>query len=647
MVFVLTISSVVISSYIFFTTDELAVVAKRASRESFFELARNEKFQIIQILERRLGIEKSNAISIRDQLLKQRNKLAKTNDLSWLPGSSSNRFFFIKSPDDLKAAITKTFPQLPSLDELKREIEILTRRTGEQIRFHLTNEELKTLMDKVNRVDFFALKRVMADMFQIQNFVKNNMGFLFLRKGLNGPLHLCSITPIIDFEAEKPAYLGHLIGIYTFIDLDFSLKEPFENPPIFQIKKEEDSGVNFLEEFKNIYYADSVMLEKKLQNLVEFYQQHNLIAQVVSLRDFFFNGHFIIHYLKEFPAKIMDIETTVQEKKEGAWYFFAFFLLITIFIAFHLGRIISGPIIQLTRIIKKYPKEKELLIPEQFENVEELSILSKSFSNLMTEIEEKNEIIERNNRRLQRRIQSAKDAQTLFLDPAPQTTFAQVTSLYLPSFEVGGDFYNFYFDKNKMVFIIGDVCGKGFPASYCTFMIQSMLEILHPLTGNPSQILTRLDRDYSDLILDKDYFKFNGHAGLFLAKYSAKERKLKASHAGFSAVPLLFKADGTWEELRVKGGRPYPVGMQVNREKKYINKQFDVPPGSILVFYTDGITDSRTSEPFGKERLKKIIAENASLSCEEIKQKIVFEISQFLTQNAQNDDICVIIAKIS
>ena len=89
------------------------------------------------------------------------------------------------------------------------------------------------------------------------------------------------------------------------------------------------------------------------------------------------------------------------------------------------------------------------------------------------------------------------------------------------------------------------------------------------------------------------------------------------------------------------------VALGVFAEVSFEEQYRQMKTGDILVFYTDGITEilDASGEEFGEERLERLVAENASCTAQEIKDKIVQAVSVFSQEGTPYDDETLVIVK--
>jgi phosphoserine phosphatase RsbU/P len=148
---------------------------------------------------------------------------------------------------------------------------------------------------------------------------------------------------------------------------------------------------------------------------------------------------------------------------------------------------------------------------------------------------------------------------------------------------VGGDWYDvFPLPGDRLGVVIGDVVGKGLPAAIVMGRLRSALRAYALEFDDPAEVLGKLDRKAS-------YFEHNTMATVAYAVIDTATHRVDLTLAGHPP-PILAMPDQ--ESAFVVGGLGPPVGYELattNRRRVTL----DVPPGGLLVFYTDGLVERR------------------------------------------------------
>ncbi len=187
----------------------------------------------------------------------------------------------------------------------------------------------------------------------------------------------------------------------------------------------------------------------------------------------------------------------------------------------------------------------------------------------------------------------------LIPDTAPRLNGYQIAGKNVTAQTVGGDCYDFIkMDDQRWAICLGDISGKGLPASLLMANLQAVLRghTLH--LDHPADILKNANHQ---LFHSTSPEKF---ATLFLGILDTSSHSLIYSIGGHEH-PYLLRSDGT--HLRLQAGG-LPLGMLDGME--YQQESIALKPGDCLFVYSDGVTDNVNAdfEPFGEERLEKVLA---------------------------------------
>lgn len=242
--------------------------------------------------------------------------------------------------------------------------------------------------------------------------------------------------------------------------------------------------------------------------------------------------------------------------------------------------------------------------------------------------------------RLEQELNVAREMQKKIL-PALDPVYDEfeIHSVFIPAFEVGGDFFDFYTDKTgEFSFVIGDVAGKGISAAFVMAEVKGIFESLSKLLLTPKEILIKAND-----ILIRTLHKKNFVSALF-GKINLENSELHFSRAGH--CPLILIRNGKITKYQPKGlalGLDYTDNFSENLDEMKIKLVKD----DLLIFYTDGITESKNVdyEDFGEERFLEILKKNSEKNTDEIAKEIVSEVSLFNNDSSQYDDITLIILK--
>lgn len=240
--------------------------------------------------------------------------------------------------------------------------------------------------------------------------------------------------------------------------------------------------------------------------------------------------------------------------------------------------------------------------------------------------------------RMEKELDVAREMQRKLLPQSkPDISGVEIASVFVPAFEVGGDYYDFFeIQGNKMGFTIADVSGKGISASFIMAEIRGIFASLTQQLNAPHDIL-RFANESLKRSLDRKNF-ITAIFGI-LDPATGVVEIARAGH-----TPMLHFDGETVHEILPKG-----IGLGLNYsgifEGTLERQTLQLKENELIILFTDGISEAQNSENeiFGTEAIKKIVAEHAAAPTDEIAQKIMGAVSLFCENNPQHDDITLVI----
>jgi len=220
--------------------------------------------------------------------------------------------------------------------------------------------------------------------------------------------------------------------------------------------------------------------------------------------------------------------------------------------------------------------------------------------------------------------------------PFPDREDVDLYAVLDPAKEVGGDLYDFFFlDDKRLVFAIGDVSGKGVPASLFMAITRTLLRA--KAVGNISspEIVTNINKE---LCIDNDNAMF---VTFFLGILNLETGDLDFCNAGHN-YPYILKTGKPPAQLNQTHGTP----LGLFEEIKYKSGNMKIEKGDSLVLYTDGIPEAMdiVGNLFGDPKLEDIlIAFDDEHSPEKITKKLLEDTKTFESGAEQSDDITILV----
>ncbi len=244
--------------------------------------------------------------------------------------------------------------------------------------------------------------------------------------------------------------------------------------------------------------------------------------------------------------------------------------------------------------------------------------------------------------RMERELQIAREVQLRLL-PQKIPTFKglAIDTLTITAYEVGGDYYDFYSaGEEQLGLIIGDVSGKGTSAAFYMAETKGIIQSLTHNYTSPYDILVNTNNILFDS-LEKTSF-----ISLLAARVDYKNNNVAFARAGHTPVIHYEAKSGKVHFLQPPG---IAVGLNKTRLFADMLKEQNVTflKNDIMAFYTDGLSEAmnKAGEEFGEEQLGNIIKENAHLTVELLKEKVIDDILSFLDGQNLHDDLTLILIK--
>lgn len=237
-------------------------------------------------------------------------------------------------------------------------------------------------------------------------------------------------------------------------------------------------------------------------------------------------------------------------------------------------------------------------------------------------------------------MELAHDVQLRLLPQAPpQHPNLELAASTLPALEVGGDFYDFiHLQDRSLVFLVGDVAGKGMPSALLMAMMRTAIRSSVRLLAEPlpQQILDRTNEDLYDDFTDVGKF-----ATVFVGYYAPDSQKLIYANAGHS--PVIYCQKGSRARMLEADGTAVGV-LPMNLAQ---NQEIPLGEGDVLAVATDGFAEARNTAGtlFGYDRLMRLVEALAEFSAQDILDGIYDTIAQFGNGRFQDDDQTLIVIK--
>lgn len=215
-----------------------------------------------------------------------------------------------------------------------------------------------------------------------------------------------------------------------------------------------------------------------------------------------------------------------------------------------------------------------------------------------------------------------------------------IDALIEPAREVGGDLYDFFMvDQRRLCFMIGDVSGKGVPASLFMAVTRALARsFAMRLAGGPAETVSAANLDLSRENVETLFVT------LLLAVLDVNTGQLELVNAGHDG-PWRLGVDGTLQQVlgtASDGGPP----LCVVEDFEYRVQRVQLLPGDRLCMVTDGITEAsnNTSELYGSSRLRQALASvELGPSASDMTQHLRHDVARFVDGAEASDDLAILV----
>jgi len=235
----------------------------------------------------------------------------------------------------------------------------------------------------------------------------------------------------------------------------------------------------------------------------------------------------------------------------------------------------------------------------------------------------------------QRQLRLAASVQRRMLPGSmPHLPPFDIAAQYVPSYELGGDFYDFIHLDGHIGVALGDVVGKGVAASLLMASVRASLRAYAQDVYDIDEVVARVNIALSRDTLDNEF------ATLFYGVLDPPTHRLTYCNAGHEP-PLLLR-QGEFIRLDVGG-----MIVGIDTEQRYDKAIIDFEPEDMLLIYSDGLSDAMNfdNETFGRQRIMAAMQQAAELPAAAAIKHILWQMRCFTGLQRLNDDTTVVLIK--
>lgn len=220
--------------------------------------------------------------------------------------------------------------------------------------------------------------------------------------------------------------------------------------------------------------------------------------------------------------------------------------------------------------------------------------------------------------------------------PFPEWDGLELYAMLQSAREVGGDLYDFFIRDSHLFFAIGDVSGKGVPASLFMAVTRTLFRMSANMTNSPRQIVTTIN---DTIVKDNDECMF---VTMFVGMLDLNTGTLRFCNAGHNPAVL---ADSRGARF-MREAENIPVGVMGGFE--YTEETVQLREDEMLLLYTDGLTEAENArkELFGDDRLLQLMSTDTHQSPKDAVERLKTAVAEFADGVDQSDDLTMLCLRL-
>jgi phosphoserine phosphatase RsbU/P len=383
-----------------------------------------------------------------------------------------------------------------------------------------------------------------------------------------------------------------------------------------------------------IFHAEIVQSPWEMKGLqfINFYMPHTHIK----------DKNLII----KISVSIMGIDSKINRLYRQCALLIAIMILIVIFFAFLLNKMIIRPVKQLSEASSTVAKG-DYSVQLSINNDDEIGSLASSFNEMVrsldttsTRLKETINNLETQNDIIQTELDMARTIQIGMLPKKIDFDRIGLSVYYKALGKISGDYYDIIrFSDGSIGIIIADVSGHGIPAALITMVTKFIFHTYAHEYVNPLDLMKKMNSELLNVVSSDNYVT---------AFYMIIDvnNNIRFSCAGHGPAIIYRESIDKFDKLHNKG---LMLGVFDEPSMPFKMGSDTVARGDRLILYTDGITDQTnlSREQYGEARMMELIRANRNKPVDFVLKELVEDLNIFKGDARQKDDISIIIIEIT
>ena len=237
--------------------------------------------------------------------------------------------------------------------------------------------------------------------------------------------------------------------------------------------------------------------------------------------------------------------------------------------------------------------------------------------------------------RIESELRIARDIQMSMVPTVfPERPDIDIYASMTPAKEVGGDLYDFIINGDQLYFCVGDVSGKGVPASLLMSVAINLFRTVAKEGFPPAYVATRMN---DTLTSENNNSMF---VTMFIAQVDLKTGHMDFCNCGHNPPILVNELTTNGTEARfIKMEPNAPIGLWP--ELEYKGEFIESISGQTLLVYTDGLNEAENTmlDQYSNNRLLEVMRTNKIQSARQIIELLQEQVSNFVGEAEPSDDI--------
>ena len=240
--------------------------------------------------------------------------------------------------------------------------------------------------------------------------------------------------------------------------------------------------------------------------------------------------------------------------------------------------------------------------------------------------------------RIESELRIARDIQmSMVPNIFPDRKGLDIYAIIEPAKEVGGDLYGYLLMGDELYFCLGDVSGKGVPASLFMAQATRLFRTLATQHMMPAEIATRLNSALSE---DNEHGMF---VTMFIGRIDLKSGSMDYCNAGHNPPFMGDASGGGFIDMLANA----PIGLWPDLE--FDGERMDDVRGRLIVIYTDGLNEAenQSQEQFGDDRLVELLQTMGDAKAQKVVETLRKAVEEHRQGAEPNDDMTILCLRVN